>query len=243
MSSVVFPLPVTPGENYTAMIVVSVSDRALNGAVVEEQFAVEIEDLFNRMTGEEQEELLSQQFQVGVAYALRSGDTVTALRSISNIATALTSGNELETRGRGRQLLLAVQEASARMFIDSASVEILIRALADVTLLRNDFNSTFVHALFTLELEFSAKLKVSGNLSPDVGQIFMAALGGILEKDFLDSILQTDFEEDSDGSARFVASLSNLFEAIKLNVVPPFPLAQSTTARTDFSLLNFWNSL
>ena len=81
-------------------------------------------------------------------------------------------------------------------------------------------NSTLVHALFTLELEFSEKLKVSGNLSPDVGQIFMAALGGILEKDFLDSLLQTDFEEkDSDDSARFVASLSNMFETIKYLVV------------------------
>ncbi len=219
VSGVVFPLPITPGENYTALIVVSVSDRALNGAVVEERVTVEIEDVFSSLTGEEQQTLLSQQFVDGVAKSLRSGDTVTALRSISNIATALTSGGTLETRGRGRLLFRAIQEASALMFIDSATVEIVIRALADVTLLRNDFNSTLVNELFTLELDFSAKLKVGGNLSPDVGQIFMAALGGILEKDFLDSILQTDFEKGSDDSARFVASLSNMFEIIKLNVV------------------------
>ncbi len=214
VSGVIFPLPVTRGENYTAMIVVSVSDRALNGAVVEEQVAVEIADAFSSLTGEEQQGLLYQQFEDGVVKSLRRGDSVTALRTISNIATAQASSGT-----RGRQLLRAVQEASALMFIDSASVEIVIRALADVTLLRNDFNSTLVLELFTLELELSAKLKVSGNLSPDVGQIFMAALGGILEKEFLDSILLTDFEEGSDASARFVAALSSIFETIKLNVV------------------------
>jgi hypothetical protein len=219
LSGVILPLPAKSGEPYAAKIVVYISDHL--GATVEEQMTVDVADGLSNLATEEQEELVSQLYEDGVTHALQNGDSAMALRSISMLAKATFVGT-FETRGRGRQLLRALQEASKLMVISSETVETVIRALADVALLRDDFNSTLVHQLFALELLFSQQLLGEGGsaLSPVTGQAFLAGLGNILRKDYLDSILQTDFGEDDDldESARFTASLSDMWETIKFNV-------------------------
>jgi hypothetical protein len=218
------------GPRYTAEITALISDST--GATTTWRGTLTIQDPYLDKSEEDIAAALAQVVEGKVVESLQKGDSSVALSTVSNVARAAGKADADARRQRpeqtllGRSLLEHLKAAANVMVIRPENVVEVIQTLSAVTQLKEAFNTTHIQQIFDLELQFA--LRVSGSsITTHTAELFVKALGDLLEPSFLNDIIENDFgtaSPQAGGGGRysltknFTSALSSKFENIKVEV-------------------------